>query len=211
MADTSWEIKGREFVHCNCDYGCPCQFSARPTNGNCHAVGGIEIQEGHHGSTKLDGMKIAVILAWPGAIHEGKGQALPIVDERATPEQREALLRIMSGLDTEPGATFFQVFSTTYEKVHDPVFTKIDFDVDVDGRTARLNVPGLIEGKGEPIKNPVTGEEHRARINLPEGFEYVQAEVGRGFTNTSGPVAFEMSDSHAHFANLHMTGAGVVR
>lgn len=211
MADTSWEIKGREFVHCNCDYGCPCQFSARPTNGNCHAIGGIEIHEGHHGSTKLDGLKVAVILAWPGAIHEGKGQAVPIVDERATPEQRDALLRIMSGLDTEPGATFFQVFSTTYEKVHDPVFTKIEFDVDVDGRTARLNVPDLIEARGEPIKNPVTGEEHSARINLPEGFEYVVAEVGRGWGKASGPVAFDTTDTHAHFADLHMTGAGVVR
>ena len=25
-----WEIKGREFGNCNCDYGCPCQFNALP-------------------------------------------------------------------------------------------------------------------------------------------------------------------------------------
>ena len=24
MADTKWTIKGREFVNCNCSYGCPC-------------------------------------------------------------------------------------------------------------------------------------------------------------------------------------------
>lgn len=38
----------------------------------------------------------------------------------------------------------FQVFATTYSKVHDPVFARIDCAVDVDGRTARLVVPGVV-------------------------------------------------------------------
>src|SRR5271169_6118556 len=108
---TKWMLKGREFVHCSCDYGCPCQFNGRPSAGHCYAVLGIEIAEGYHGNTRLDGLKIAGVVTWPGAIHEGKGHIQPIVDERATGPQREALLRIMSGEDTEPGATFFQVFS----------------------------------------------------------------------------------------------------
>jgi hypothetical protein len=159
----------------------------------------------------LDGLKIAAIAVWPGAIHEGHGQVLPIVDERATPEQREALLRIMSGLDTEPGATFFQVFSTTFEKVHDPVFAKIDFKIDVDGRRASLKVPELVEARGEPIRNPVTGDEHRARFDLPSGFEYAVAEVGRGWAKASGTIPLNLEDSHAHFAHLHMTQSGVIR
>lgn len=210
MANTKWEIKGREFIHCNCAYGCPCQFNALPTHGNCKAVLGFEIEEGYHGNTRLDGLKIAGVAAWPGAIHEGKGQIVPIVDERANPAQREALLRIMSGQDTEPGATVFQVFSTTWEKVHDPVFAKIDLTADIDARKGRLNVPGYIEARGEPIANPVTGAEHRARINLPLGFEYTVAEVGRGWAKATGPLTFGLEDSHAHFAKLHMTGSGVV-
>jgi hypothetical protein len=211
MTDTKWEIRGREFVHCNCDYSCPCQFNARPTYGDCRAVVGIEIDEGRHGDTPLDGMRLAVVMGWPGAIHEGNGEVLPIVDKRATPEQREALLRILSGEDTEPGATIFQVFSTTWGKVHEPVSADIEFEVDVEGRRAKLGVPDLIEARGEPILNPVTGKEHRARIDLPHGFEYTLAEVGRGWTRTSGPIVHDLQDSHAHFAPLHMTGSGVVR
>ncbi|KXF75658.1 hypothetical protein ATN84_16845 [Paramesorhizobium deserti] len=210
MTDIKWTLKGREFVHCNCAYGCPCQFNAMPTQGKCHAIGAIDIEEGHHGDTKLDGLKCALIVSWPGAIHEGNGEVVPIVDERATPEQREALLRIMSGLDTEPGATFFQVFSTTFSKVHDPVFARIEFEIDVDGRMARLNVPGWIEAQGEPILNPITGAEHRARINLPQGFEYDVCEVGRGSAETKGPVRLSLQNSHAQFARLHMTESGVV-
>ena len=210
MTDVRWTLKGREFVHCNCAYGCPCQFNALPTNGDCRAVAAIDIEEGHHGETRLDGLRIAVVLAWPGPIHEGDGQALPIVDERASPEQREALLRIMSGEDTVPGATFFAVFATTYSKVHDPVFARIDFEVDVEGRQARLVVPGVIEARGEPIRNPVSGEEHRARINLPEGFEYDVAEIGRGWAETQAPLSISLADSHAQFARLHITESGVV-
>ena len=210
MPDTEWTIEGREFVHCNCAYGCPCQFNALPTNGSCQAVLGVAIDSGHHGDVRLDGLRIAAVVAWPGAIHEGHGHIVPIVDERATPEQRNALLRIMSGEDTEPGATFFQVFSTTYEKVHDPVFARVEVEVDVDGRTARIEVPGMIDARGEPIVNPVTGNPHRARIDLPAGFEYAQAEVGRGWAKTSGPIEHDLKDSHAHFAPLRMNQSGII-
>ena len=37
----------------------------------------------------------------------------------------------------------------------------IDFEVDVEARRARLNIPGLVAATGEPIRNPVTGAEHR--------------------------------------------------
>ncbi len=211
MSDVQWRIKGREFTNCNCAYGCPCQFNGLPTHGNCQAVVGVEIQEGHHGNVRLNGLNFAAVVAWPGPIHEGKGHIVPIVDERASAEQRQALLRIMSGQDTEPGATIFQVFSTTYEKVYDPVFTKVEFTIDVDARKATLKASNLVEGRGEPILNSVTGKEHRARIDLPNGFEYTVAEVGRGFTKTSGPVQVNLQDSHAHFANIHMTQNGVVR
>ena len=210
MSDTEWVIKGQEFVHCSCAYGCPCQFNALPTHGSCEAVAVIEIEEGHHGDTPLSGLRFAAILAWPGAIHEGHGQVVPIIDERADEAQRDAIVRIMSGLDTVPGATFLQVFATTYETVHEPVFTRIDFDLDIDKRSAKLTVPGYIDARGEPILNPVSGEEHRARINLPNGFEYDIAEVGRGWASTQGPIQIELKDSHAQFAKLHMTGKGVI-
>ncbi|MBD9374106.1 DUF1326 domain-containing protein [Rhizobium sp. ARZ01] len=210
MPNVKWSLQGREFIHCNCAYGCPCQFNALPTQGKCHAIGAVDIEDGYHGDIRLDGLRIAVIVAWPGAIHEGHGQCVPIVDERATPEQRDALLRIMSGQDTEPGATFFAVFATTFDTVHDPVFAQIDFDLDVDKRTARVGIPGWIDARGEPILNPVTGDEHRARINLPHGFEYDVCEVGRGWAETKGPIQLSLADSHAHFGRLHMTETGVV-
>jgi hypothetical protein len=211
MADVAWMLKGRNFSHCNCAYGCPCQFNALPTHGNCQAMTGLDIDEGYHGETRLDGLRFGGVFRSPGPIHEGHGEVVPIIDERATPAQRDAILRIMSGQDTEPGATIFQVFSAMLEKVHDPIFAKIDLEIDVDARKARFIVPGVIDARGEPIVNPVTKQQHRARIDMPDGFEFTVAEVGRGWANTSGAIALNLADSHAHFADLHMTGTGVVR
>jgi len=211
MADVKWMIRAREFVNCNCAYGCPCQFNALPTYGNCQAVAGMEIEEGFHGETRLDGLRFVGIFRWPGPIHEGKGEAAVVIDERASPAQREALLRILTGQDTRPGATIFQVFSATFEKLHEPIFAPIDFASDVDGRKGRLVVPGITEGRGAPIVNPITGAEHRARIDLPNGFEYTLAEVGRGWTKATGPIKFELADSYAQFAHIHLCESGIVR
>ena len=51
MADLKWSIKAREFVNCNCSYGCPCQFNGRPSYGNCEVVAAMQIDEGIHGTT----------------------------------------------------------------------------------------------------------------------------------------------------------------
>jgi len=211
MTDVKWTIKAREFVNCNCAYGCPCQFDALPTYGHCEAVAGIQIDQGHHGDTRLDGLRFVGLFRWPGAIHEGKGEAAVVIDERATETQGGALLRILSGQDTEPGATIFQVFSTTFVKMHEPIFAVIDFDVDIDARKGRLVVRGVTEGRGEPIKNPVRGAEHRARIDIPNGFEYSLAEVGRGWTTVSHPMKFKLNDSYAQFAHVNLCQSGIVR
>jgi hypothetical protein len=209
---TYWEFKGRELANCNCDYGCNCQFNGLPDKGRCEAVVGIQIDEGHYGDTRLDGLRIAAIYKWPGAVHEGNGEALPFVDRRADDKQREALLKIMTGQDTDPFATMLAVYASTVTKLHDPVFTDIDFEVDVDGRRGRLSIEGYVEMTGEPLRNKVSGVESRAQIVLPNGFEYTVADIGSASSRTTGgPMQVDFSNSYGQFANLHLSTHGVVR
>jgi len=209
---TYWEFRGRELANCTCEYGCNCQFNALPDKGHCHAVAAVQIDEGHHGDTRLDGLTVVGIFKWPGPVHEGNGEALPIVDERADASQREALLKIMSGQDTDPFATMFAVFASTLTTMHEPVFAPIEFVVDVEGRRGRLSVPGYVEMTGEPIRNAVTGVEARPQIVLPDGFEYEVANIGSGSSQTlGGPMNLEIESKYAQFANLHLSTHGVVR
>jgi len=208
---TPWELKMKEFTNCNCAYGCPCQFNALPTHGDCRAIASFEVTEGHFGDTDMAGVKAIGILSWPGAIHEGNGSVEAIVDESASDAQKEAMLKIMTGQDTEPMATMFSVFASTMTTVHDPVFAPIELAIDVENRTAKVTVPGLIEVSGEPIRNPVTGDIHQARIDIPHGFEYLIAEMGAGTSKSNGAIKMDLSDSYGQFAHLHLTNSGPVR
>lgn len=211
MTTADWHIKGVEFVNCNCDFGCPCQFNSLPTHGNCEAVAGIRVDEGYFGDTRLDGLSFAMTLKWPGAIHEGDGEAQAFIDERADEAQREGLLAIISGETSEPGATFFNVFASTLTTLHDPVFCPIEVEVELDGRRASVTVADQIEGRAEPILNPVSGEEHRARIDLPNGFEYAVAEVASGTSSARAAVPINLAQSHCHLATLDIGPKGIVR
>jgi hypothetical protein len=211
MTYVEWSMKGPEFVTCNCDYGCPCQFNGRPTSGDCQALSGMIIEEGHFGQVLLDGLSWVGVWSWPGAIHQGDGTMQMIIDETADSRQREALSQILHGEETEPGTTMLQVFSTTMSKVHEPLYLPIEFEVDVDERTARLSVPGQVEARGEPIRNPVTGAPHQARIQLPKGFEFDTAEVASGSFATHGVIRHDHAGVHAHLARIHLTQNGVSR
>lgn len=205
-----WEIQGQEFINCSCVDACPCQFAGPPTEGGCEAVGAMKIDKGHHGDVPLDGLKIVFMFRWPGPIHEGHGQVQLVVDERADEQQRNALLTIASGQDSDPGSTVFSVFASTIEKAYDPIFAPIEFEADVDGRRGRIRVQDLVEAEGKPLKDPVTGEDHRAQIRLPQGFEYDVAEVARGSATTHGAIGLSLRETYGQFAHLHMTNHGVV-
>jgi hypothetical protein len=209
MAQANWRLEGEWMKNCSCAFGCPCDFNARPTQGYCKALVGLRITKGHFNDTKLDGLSFFVTCAWPGALHEGNGQAQPIIDERATPEQREALFGIMSGQNAEEG-TLFQIFSVIVTKMHDPIFAPITLQFDKDARTAKLRVPGVLETEVEPIKNPVTGAPTRVRVVTPEGFENHEGEIASCNIRSTGAIKFETKGSHSTLAHVVQTPEGVV-
>jgi hypothetical protein len=194
---TAWRIAGEEAVTCNCAWGCPCQFNANPTTGRCHAVAVHDIREGHYGSVDLAGLKIGQIVSWPGPLHEGNGTRLWIIDERASQPQRDALTAMGSGTQ---GGAYFEIFAAICPHTTGIVFKPIELTMNRERRTATIHIPGVAECAAEPIKNPVSGEEHRAKIVLPNGFEYTEAEMGNAVRISStagGPLDFHYENTYA--------------
>ncbi len=208
---THWELHGHELANCNCDTGCPCQFMALPTHGTCEATASFQFDRGYHGDTDLSGTRAAMVLKWPGAIHQGNGTMQIIIDASATPVQRDALAKIMTGVDTDDMATMWWVFSAMSPNKLQTLFLPIDFEMDMEARTGHVRVPNVFETRAEPLTNPVTGAEHRARINLPHGFEFRIAEVAKATTRTQGAISLENNhDSHAHLVEIHLSTTGLV-
>ena len=207
----NWEVHGRELANCNCATGCPCQFMALPTHGTCEAAASFEFDSGHFGDVDLAGTKCALVVKWPGPIHEGNGTMQIIIDESASPEQRVAIYKIMTGEETEEMATMWWVFSMMSPTKLETLYKPIDFEMDMESRTGRVRVPGVFETEAQPITNPVSGAEHRARINLPHGFEFHVAEMAKGTTKTSGAIDLPSNqDSHVHMVEIHLSHQGVL-
>ncbi len=204
-------MEGLEFGNCNCTWGCSCQFNGPPTNGHCRAFCFMQIDTGHFGDVRLDGMRWGILAAWPGAVHLGSGTFMSVIEERADPKQRQAIEAVSHGKETEPGSLIWQVFSTTVTKLLPTVYKPIDLSIDYSARTARVSVPGLVEGHAESIRNPVTGAPHQVRITMPTGFEFTESEVVSGKSKATGPITLDFDGSHAHLARIHWSTHGVVR
>jgi hypothetical protein len=195
--ETPWRMSGDEVGSCNCVWACPCQFDADPSSGNCEAVLAWQVREGHFGDIRLDGARFGMAVHWPGAIHEGDGTRQFVVGEGATDEQREALEALASG---KHGGTYFEIFASVCPHDRDPIVAPIAIDVDREARQGSFRIEGVGQSRIEPIKNPVTGDEHRVRIDLPDGFEYKQAEIGNSVewsVSSGDPLSFSHKTSYA--------------
>jgi len=205
-----WYIEGPCYGNCNCDWSCPCQFESLPTHGNCQGFEVVHLDKGHFGDVKLDGLRAAMFYAWPGPIFEGKGDLQAVIDERADESQREALLAILYGKHTNEAATHWWVFHAMADTVHEPLFKPIEFDVNIDARTARVVIPGVVQSLGSPIRSPVTGDEHRVRIDMPSGIEFDLAEIGNASTQATAAIRLDLENTYGQWSTLRQSGNGVV-
>src|SRR4051812_5317471 len=117
-----WFIEADYIQACNCDYGCPCEFEAPPTMGFCQGMGAWRINKGKYGDVTLDGVAFAGALKTPEAMHKGNGTLVIFIDERATPQQREAIQMIGSG---KAGGMPFEAFQMIFSKWMGPIYAPI--------------------------------------------------------------------------------------
>ena len=82
----------------------------------------------------------------------------------------------------------------------EPLFAPITLNADREKRHAMIRIPDIADSDIQPIKNPATGEELRARITLPDGFEYKEAEMGNTVNcrvDAGGKLKFELKNTYA--------------
>ncbi len=167
-----WSLEADYFQACNCDYGCPCEFEAPPTPGYCEGLGAWKIKKGRYGNVSLDNLGFGFAAKWPGALHKGNGTAALFFDEKANPDQRNALMQIASG---KAGGMPFEIIVTTFSKVLDPQY--VPFKFEIKGKDSRVQIGRSVEMAFEAIKNPVTKSEESIRIEHGTGFIFKGADV----------------------------------
>jgi hypothetical protein len=169
---TAWSLKGTVIVACNCDFGCPCNFNALPTHGKCEGGWTWHVDQGVYGGTLLDDLNFTVTVNWPGAIHEGGGEAVILIDERANDEQREAIETLVSG---EVGGPW-GILAWTWPTVHGPKL--VPYEIEIDDIHSRVKAGTSLEIESAPITNPVSGAEVHPGAVLPEGLIFKTGNFG---------------------------------
>ena len=183
---TQWKLKGTGYEFCNCDFGCGCNFGGFPNSkdGSCRALVGMVIEQGSCGDVDLSGVKCAAVVAWPKAIHEGNGKCVFVVEPSATDAQIEQMAQIFTG---KLGGLPWELLGPTFEVVG---LEKAKITIQGSGPKSTFTVEGIAEGRGDTFKNPVTGEDHFANVDLPDGFIWKKGACGQGtFLAKSGELS----------------------
>lgn len=205
MANTAaqgWRLKGTVVLACNCDYGCPCNFNALPTTGNCEGGWTWHIDDGHRDGTELSDLNFSLLGDWPGAIHHGNGEALILIDERANASQRAALESLVKG---EAGGPW-GILVNTITRFHGPIYAR--YEVTIDEPHAVVRAGSALELTTEPIRNPVSKAEVHPRAVLPEGFIFKDgAMVSSSAFRVNDGVSYDHSGKYAAIAPFEYRSA----
>jgi hypothetical protein len=158
MTMAAWQVSGEYMETCNCAFLCPCitsNLAALPTEGDCKAAVTLRIDKGSKDGVTLDGLSFIVMLHSPGPMGEGNMTVGLIIDERATPQQVEAITAIATGAAGGPMAALAPLVSKMAGVERRP----IQFEMDGLKRAVRAGelVDQACEGlpsvvaQGEPI------------------------------------------------------------
>ena len=120
---TPWKVSGELEEACSCRPACPCWFKSLPSRMTCDGAQIIFITKGHFGKTSLDGLAVAQFVQSPEhqSMFESFGKwnfDYVYIDEKASPEQREAL--------KELALHFFPPAAKTREYRYVPITRQIE-------------------------------------------------------------------------------------
>ena len=150
-----YRLKGHLLGACSCDWGCPCNFEARPTQGWCQGSYVWHVEQGHYQDTSLDDSTFAMLIKFPGAPHEGNGVGLVLIDEKVSADQRTAIETLI------PQVPPFSIFHSLLSDFRG--FRALPFALHLAGIHSRLTIPKTVEWQLTPMTNPVTGLENTPR------------------------------------------------
>lgn len=192
----AWRATGDVLIACNCDWGCPCNFNARPSRGFCQGGWIWLIEQGHVDEVRVDGLGIALFAKWPGAIHEGGGRAVCYLDDRADTAQRAALTKVLRGELGGPWGLFIKTYELTAP-------TAARFDVQLAQHASRATIGDTVKLEMQTMRNPVTQAEVHPEMVLPEGLVVKRGSLAASSVfRVGGEVEYDHSGQYAAFGRF---------
>ena len=194
MASPTWQVSGQYYETCSCDFVCPCvpgQMAVRPSKGSCTFAMAFQVERGSFDHVSLDGLAFIVLGLTPEAMGKGNWSVGVIADERATPEQRDALTAIASGGAGGPMSAlsglvgrFVGVASAPIQFQRDGVTWSVKASTLVD--MAAVGAMGVNPSQTEPLHLDNTGHPAADRFALARASRSHVHALGFSWDDVSG-------------------------
>jgi hypothetical protein len=184
----AWSLKGSYTETCSCDLICPCtaSFTNPATYDHCRLTLVLNIREGDVEGTDISGLKVAAIADTPKVMTDGNWKLGIFLDESATEEQADKLVKVFTGQLGGPMAGVAPLvgevlgveraaFNIEDDGIRHSVRVGnvIDFEIeDIVPFGVQSGEPVRLQGTGHPVASDLTiAEATRSRINA-FGIEY---------------------------------------
>lgn len=148
-ADAVYSLIGSLIEACSCGVNCPCWIGEDPDLGECFAIVAYGIDRGQIRGLDVSDLSLVLIAHIPGNVLDGNWEIVALVDERATGEQREAMLDAFTG---KLGGPLGDLWATLVGTVKGVEFVPISHEV--VGGAGTLRIPGVVEAEMEPYRGP---------------------------------------------------------
>ena len=184
----AWRLKGSYVETCSCDLICPCNasFDHGATYDYCRVTLVFNIREGDVEGIDIGGLKVAAIAETPKVMTDGNWRLGVFIDENASEEQADKLVKVFTGQIGGPMAALGPLVGEMLGveraaiTVEDDgvrhsvrVGDSIDFEIqDIVPFGVETGQPVRFQGMFHPVASDLTiAEARRSRINA-FGIEY---------------------------------------
>jgi len=194
MATPAWKVSGQYYETCSCAFVCPCvpgRMAVTPTKGTCTFAMAFRIDRGSYGELSLDSLGFIVLGLTPEAMGKGNWSVGLIIDERASPEQRDAITAIAGGSAGGPMSAlsgligkFLGVESAPIHFEHSGAKWSVKASRFVD--MAAAGAMGIDPGATEPLYLENTGHPAADRFALAHASKSHVNALGLTWDDASG-------------------------
>ena len=143
-----YQLEGNLLEVCDCNVLCPCWIGENADNGTCDAIVSWNFEKGTVDGTDVTGLTLAVVGHIPGNILQGNWKVALFVDDRATPQQEQALVNVWSGKLGGPVADLAKLIGEVVAVQRAPIAFTVR-----EGK-GKLTIGGVAEAEMAPYKGP---------------------------------------------------------
>lgn len=143
-----YQLEGKLLEVCDCNVLCPCWIGENPDNGTCDAVLAYHIDKGTIDGTDVSGLTLGLLVHIPVNVLAGNWKLAVFVDDKASPQQQEAILNAWTGKLGGPLADLAKLIGEVASVERAP----ISFNVE-EGK-GRLRIGTAAEATMSPYTGP---------------------------------------------------------